>query len=1130
MSLTTIILTVLLYAALLFTVAMIGDRRGRARGNKGIWVYGLALGVYCTSWTYYGAVGQASVSGWDYIPIYIGPVLVWIFAFPLVRKIHRLVKRHRLTTIADLLASRYGKRPGVALMVTLVCLIAIVPYIALQLKAIKGSLVLILDSAWLANPSVVEQLSVWIAVLMAGFAILFGTRVADVSRPHPGLMLAIAFESVVKIAALIAVAWLAIHWMNAGGERLVLAGEPFQSWQLSANFLTQTLLAACAILVLPRQFHVSFVESTERRQLYRGRWIFVLYLVITCVVIVPIATLGAQVFRGTDVLGDTYVLSLPLALGQNWLGLFAFLGGFSAAMAMIVVSTITLSTMVTNDVVLPWLLRRRQSQGALGRSLLVLLRRLTLIMVVVLATIYERILGGEAALTSIGLLSFSLIAQLVPPLLLGLWWHGAHARGVYLGLGLGVSVWFIWLMWPPLAAAGLSGAAVISAPLLMQDALTEGVVLSLTLNALGVWWGSRHARAGLTDRAQSHAFVDELASDGWSLIDDKVQIKDCLEALDNFGGLGMGERVLAEYNRQQRTALVHDMAPDQELLEAIEKALAGVIGAVSAKAVMQSILVGKRLDVAEVVNLFGESSRIMAFNQKLLQTTIDNLDQGVSVVDRQLRLVAWNQRYLQLFHYPRGFLYAGRPIADVVRYNAERGECGPGSVDSHVERRIAFLEQGSPHRFVRERSNGMVLEMKGNPLPGGGFVTTFNDITEFVATQKALTEAKEHLEERVAQRTEDLEKEIARRRAIEADLVLAKQEAEEANASKSRFLAFASHDIRQPLNAARLYLDALASRNQDDLIGKIDAGLSATETLLSTLLDIARLDAGQMNPHMQPVSLRSLVDDVLAEAEVAAQQQGVRLRSRGPDIWVKSDPIYLRRIVQNLVTNAIRHCAGAQVLVAWRRRAKRIRLQVLDTGPGIGGHHLPFIFNEFYRTDESRPGVGLGLAVVSRLARMLDADLDVRSSDGHGTHFWLMLQPSSPAEIPAVVPVSDDIPSTDVLYVDNDVTNLDAMQALFTQWQQRVRIEHRPARLALHELPPVVLMDYDLGAARTGLDWLVHWRSEGWTGAGIIVTAHNHDTLKAAVQNTGFFWLSKPVAPAKLRALLRQVQQSLVQQ
>ncbi|MFC3852100.1 PAS-domain containing protein [Salinispirillum marinum] len=1129
MNLSTIILTVLGYVAVLFTIAMYGDRRWATRKHRGVWVYGLALGVYCTSWTYYGAVGQASVSGWDYIPIYLGPILVWTFAFPLVRKIHRLVKRHRLTTISDLLASRYGKRPGVALFVTLVCLFAVVPYIALQLKAIKGSLVLILDANWLVNPLVVEQLGIWIALLMAAFAILFGTRVADVTRPHPGLMLAIAFESVVKILALILVSFLAISWLSEGSSQPILAGPSFSGWSLSGNFLTQTLLAAGAILVLPRQFQVSFVESTERRQLFRGRWIFVVYLLITCIVIVPITTLGVQVFQGTTVQGDTYVLSLPLALGQNWLGLFAFLGGFSAAMAMIVVSTVTMSTMLTNDLVLPWFLRRRHNKGALGRSSLVLLRRLTLIMVILMASIYEQWLGAESALTSIGLISFSLIVQLVPPLLLGLWWHGAHARGVYLGLTLGVSVWFFWLMWPPMAAIGASSPVQFIVPLGVADPLTEGVVLSLLLNTFGVWWGSRHVRAGLTDRAQSHAFVDELASDGWSMIDDKVQIKECLEALDNFAGVGTGDRLLQDYNRQQRTELDHNMAPDQALLDAIEKALAAVIGAVSAKAVMQSILVGKTLDVAEVVNLFGESSRIMAFNQKLLQTTIENLDQGVSVIDRHLRLVAWNQRYLQMFHYPKGFLYVGRPIADVVRYNAERGECGPGSIDSHVARRIAYLEQGSAHRFVRERMNGMVLEMKGNPLPGGGFVTTFNDITEFVATQNALTEAKEHLEERVTQRTEELEKEIARRKAIEADLVLATQEAEEANASKSRFLAFASHDIRQPLNAARLYLDALASRNQDELIAKVDAGLSATETLLSTLLDIARLDAGQMKPKMQPVALRSLVQDVLAEADVAAKQQGVTLRWRGPDWWVWSDPVYLRRIVQNLVTNAIRHCAGAQVLVGWRKQKGLIRLQVLDTGPGIGGHHLPFIFNEFYRTDESRPGVGLGLAVVSRLTRMVEAELDVRSRDGRGTHFWVLLKPSVPSEHVVSTPsVVDDLPLSDVLYVDNDVTNLDAMQALFTQWGQALRIDHRPAHWAVPDLPPVILMDYDLGATRTGLDWLQHWRAEGWTGAGIIVTAHNHETLRSAVKEAGFYWLSKPVAPAKLRALLRQVQQSLV--
>ena len=457
MSPASIMVAVLVYIGLLFWTAQLGDKKQFVEGGwpRHPLVYALALGVYCTSWTFYGLVGVASRSGWFYLTVLLGPVLLFTLGFPLLQRIAQICKQENIHSIADFISSRYGKRQGVAATITLVVLIVTVPYIALQLKAVSDTLVLTMGDVDIVR----YDITLLVAASMVVFALLFGTRRLDVSGYHAGLMSAIAFESVVKLVALGAVALVAVWlWVDIDSEQLVKqAKQPFLESSLDLRFVVELAISACAIFCLPRMFHVTFVERISDQHLATARWVFTGYLLLVALFILVIAWVGNVVFFDSQVSGDTYVLALPLEKNLPAIATFAFLGGVSAATAMIIVATVTLSQMLSNDVILPLLIKRHSERNRVRdySFALLLARRGTVILVVFLAYVYQATLAGNAVLASIGVIAFALAVQLAPAILFGMFWRRGNALGVYAGLLVGGGLWFYTLMLPVLANAGI---------------------------------------------------------------------------------------------------------------------------------------------------------------------------------------------------------------------------------------------------------------------------------------------------------------------------------------------------------------------------------------------------------------------------------------------------------------------------------------------------------------------------------------------------------------------------------------------------------------------------------------------------------------------------------------------------
>ncbi|MBB3243416.1 Na+/proline symporter/CheY-like chemotaxis protein [Pseudomonas sp. Tn43] len=1138
----------LAYMAILFAIAFYGDRRSTPLPPRvRAWVYSLSLAVYCTSWTFFGAVGQAAEQLWSFLPIYLGPILLLICAPWVLQKMVMISKQENITSIADFIAARYGKSQSLAVVVALICLVGVLPYIALQLKGIVLGVNLLIGAGADAMGTRAQDTALIVSLVLALFTIVFGTRNLDATEHHRGMVLAIAFESLVKLFAFLAVGAFVTYGLYDGFDDLfdqaMLAPRLEAYWKETINWpsmVVQTGVAMMAIICLPRQFHVTVVENIDPQDLRLAKWVFPAYLALAALFVVPIALAGQMLLPGS-VLPDSFVISLPLAQSHPALAMLAFIGGASAATGMVIVASVALSTMLSNDLLLPWLLRRNNAERPFEvfRQWMLSARRVSIVVILLLAYVSYRLLGSTASLATIGQIAFAAVTQLAPAMLGALYWKQANRRGVFAGLAAGTFLWFYTLVLP--IAANSLGLPLSSFPGLAWlqgnplnlpiTPLTQGVVLSLAGNFTLFTWVSLLSRTRVSEHWQAGRFIGQEISarpNSRSML--AVQINDLLQLAARFVGEERARQSFIRFAYRQGKGFNPNQNADGEWIAHTERLLAGVLGASSTRAVVKAAIEGREMQLEDVVRIADETSEVLQFNRALLQGAIENITQGISVVDQSLKLVAWNRRYLELFNYPDGLISVGRPIADIIRYNAERGLCGPGEAQVHVARRLHWMRQGRAHTSERLFPNGRVIELIGNPMPGGGFVMSFTDITAFREAEQALTEANEGLEQRVIERTHELSQ-------LNVALTEAKGVAESANQSKTRFLAAVSHDLMQPLNAARLFSAALSHQEENlssearKLVHHLDSSLRSAEDLISDLLDISRLENGKINPDRKPFELNDLFHTLGAEFKALAQEQGLKFRVRGSALRVDSDIKLLRRILQNFLTNAFRYAKGP-VLLGARRRNGELCLEVWDRGPGIPEDKLQVIFEEFKRLDShqtrAEKGLGLGLAIADGLCRVLGHTLRVRSWPGRGSVFSVSV-PLARTQTATPVKVAELnghlLSGAQVLCIDNEDSILIGMNSLLTRWGCQVWTARNRVECATllgdGMRPQLALVDYHLDDGETGTELMAWLRTQlGEPVPGVVISADGRPETVAQVHAAGLDYLAKPVKPAALRALL----------
>jgi len=556
---------------------------------------------------------------------------------------------------------------------------------------------------------------------------------------------------------------------------------------------------------------------------------------------------------------------------------------------------------------------------------------------------------------------------------------------------------------------------------------------------------------------------------------------------------------------------------------AVERELSAVLGAASARLLLDAAR-RESSELDTVAAIVGEASQDLRFNQQVLQAALQNMSQGISVIDREQRLVAWNRRYAELFGYPEGFLQVGMPIAEVTRWALQRM---PGQDDSEraVERRLAFMRAGSPHLTERVFPDGSIVEIRGNPMPGGGFVATFTDVTAFREYERGLQQANETLEQRVAERTALLES--------------AKQEAERANDAKSRFLAAIGHDMLQPVHAAQLFADSLAQQLRDlpgasaaapgETLRQLGGALDSTVDLLTGLLDMSRLDAGGLVPAPRAFPLDELLAPLAEQFGALARDRGLVLRYRRTRAWVHSDPQLLRRVLQNFLANAVRYTRSGRIVLGVRRVDAALRIEVHDTGPGIPEEARAMIFEEFRRgQDAPGQGLGLGLSIADRIARLLGAPLRLRSRPGHGSVFAVQVAAAAaPASVPVPVaapgPSGGGLAGRRLLLVDNDTAALAALAQVLRGWGCQVVAvaDGAAAEAALEQGPAALwLFDYHLDGGDTGVALARRLAARFPAAPCLVLSADPGPETRRAVQEAELVLLPKPVRPLALKSVL----------
>ncbi|MFP5334029.1 MAG: sodium:solute symporter family transporter [Actinomycetes bacterium] len=889
------------YLALLFAIAFYGDRRadaGRSIISNG-YIYALSIAVYATSWTYYGSVGTASTSGVAWLPIYLGPTVVVVLWWVVLRKIIRICKRDRITSLADFVSARYGKSQVLGGLVTVVAVLGLVPYIALQLKAISTTFSILrggtgpLGTGVTASVPVVQDTALYAALLLAAFTIVFGTRHLDATERHEGMVAAIAFESLVKLVAFLVVgSWVTFGLFDGFADVVGQAAEradlaellTLESTTGYASFFWLTVLSMLAFLLLPRQWQVAVVENVDENHVRTATWVFPLYLLLINVFVLPISLAGLLRLPEAD--ADTFVLALPMADGRPLLALLVFVGGLSAATGMVIVETIALSTMVSNSLVMPLLLRNREAlRGRTDLGAVVLLvRRVTIVVLLLLGFAYFRMAADALGLVQIGLVSFAAVAQFAPAVLLGLYWKGATRAGAVTGLVAGVATWAYTLLLPSFSESGWLPASIpgegpfgvrLLAPYSLfgldgLDPVSHAMLWSLLANVGLLVAVSLAGRRDPVEHLQAAVFVDAMRRPsperGAALWRGSATVGALSGLLERFVGPHRAGQALQEYARSTGADVRAGAAADAGLIHHVEALLSGSVGTASARVLVSSVVAEEPLGLDEVLDILDEASQVRAYSREL-------------------------------------------------------------------ERKSAELERAT------------------------------------------------------------------------ADLRAANERLTELDRLKDDFMSTVTHELRTPLTSIRAFSEILLDNpdltvaERQAFLGPIVEETERLTRLINQVLDLAKLESGAGEWHVEPIDLRDAVEaSTHATAQLFASR-GVTLRTDLPDVVppVRADRDRVVQVMVNLLGNAVKFAdpQDGQVTVAVRPESDVVRVDVHDNGPGVPPADRDVIFDKFRQGGDvrrNRPaGTGLGLPISREIVDHLGGRLWVDDGAAGGATFSFTL-------------------------------------------------------------------------------------------------------------------------------------------
>jgi Na+/proline symporter/signal transduction histidine kinase len=1139
-----ILLSGLLYLGLLFFIAKLFDKPAEEQRRPQPLRYAFSQAVLCSSWTFLGAVGLAVTGKMEFLGIYFGPVFLYTIGRPLLRRIIEAARIEGITSLSDFLAARYGKSVAVGCMVTFVAFIGTLPFIVMQLKAISSTISLI-DIAHERHDGLqnlfVLDIPMLLIIAFAFFVIIYGTRHHDVTESRQGLISVVAWDGIVKLVAISVLGIFALYSLFDGPldfVRAVVSSDKVLSFSQNFNwlhFFAIGLMSLLTIILLPRQFHVAVVENHSKSEFDVASMVFPLYLITLNFFIFIISIAGVLVLP-VDTDPNFYLLSIPQIKGALWLEVLVFIGCLSAVAATVMVAVVALTLMIANSVVLPLLLRNNNLMQWVGHNdipkFMNNLRRVIIVGIFLCVYVLYRLLGDYTTLTSSGLISFIAMSQLAPAMFIGLFWRRANGKATIAGISAGMFVWIICLLVPILVGFDIWQALGLENLRFAQDIYTNGAAWSLLVNLtvfIGVCLFSKPTAIEL-QQAENFVFNGKTAMPIAEGSNFTLKIQDLCNTIELYLGPEKCKQSFLAFTEKSGKEISMEDYVDAKVLRYAEHVLANSVGAASARLIMALLIKrGSSQENSETYELLGEASKALKENRDILRRALDQVDQAITVFDIKNQLINWNKQFRAMLNLPNKYGQVSCQLEDIVDGIIKHNNV---SNDLTVQTILNHLNTVGKPWVLEIIDQDVSIEILTNTMPDGGLVISWNDISDKVRSARSLYNTNESLERRVEKRTEELTK-------ANEQLAIATKTAQEANLSKTRFLAAAGHDILQPLNAARLYASTLLERASKTGDAKLEQNildsLSSVEDILDAVISISKLDSGSMQPTLNYFSVEKLFNQLQVEFTPIAESKNVELRFVSSTLWVRSDQNFLRRILQNLISNGIKYAPYGKVLVGCRRRKNMVVFEILDNGIGISEEEQEKVFSEFIRLDSGAkvaPGLGLGLSIVHRVAQVLNHPLKLISTYGEGSKFSLV--------VPIAASLSRrmdgqairrpkrrvDIADMKILCIDNEQKILDGMEALLSEWDCDVMTalsEEAALEIVKQRDDQIdfIVADYHLDEGKTGIDAVVAIRKYYKSPIpAVLATADRSEEVQENAARTELSILRKPIKPAALRALL----------